>query len=100
MSDTYATSLEGIRAAELRINAAARNIALGRSGRQPAESPAPSDLVQLSSAGPVTGATTSSPVDYAAELVTIIEARIGLEANLKVTASQQQLDRSTLDLLA
>ncbi len=99
MSDSYAISLEGIRAAEQRINTAARNIASGRSERQPVESPAPSDLVELSSAGPVTGSSSSSLVDYATEIVTIIEARIGLEANLKVTASQQQLDRNTLDLL-
>lgn len=98
MSDTYSISLEGIRVAEQNFNRAARNIADGRSVAHSA--PAPSDLVQLSSAGPVTGPSAGASVDYAAEMVTIIEARIGFESNLRVTASQQQLDRSALDLLA
>jgi flagellar basal body rod protein FlgC len=54
----------------------------------------------LSSTDPVAGPSAGAYVDYAREMVTIIEARIGFHANLGITASQQQLDRSALDLLA
>ncbi len=100
MSDSYSISLEGIRNAEQRFNLAARRIAEGRPATQPAQSPAPSDLVQLSSAGPVTGSSSLASVDYASEMVTIIEAKVGFESNLKVAAARQELDRNMLDLFA
>jgi flagellin-like hook-associated protein FlgL len=57
-------------------------------------------MVQLSSADPVTEASTGGVVDYAREIVTVIEVEIGAAASLKVTATQQQLDKNALDLLA
>jgi len=100
MSDGYFISMEGIRSAEQLFNQAARRIGEGRPAMQPAQSPAPSDLVRLSSVGPVTASPSLAPVDYAAEMLTIIEAKIGFETSLKVTAVQQKLDRNMLDLLA
>jgi flagellar basal body rod protein FlgG len=66
--------------------------------RKPAQTSASSDVVELSSGDPVTVPSSPSPVDLAAEMVTIIEARIGVDANLKVITTQKQLDRNTLDL--
>ncbi|HYK90310.1 MAG TPA: hypothetical protein VE398_16160 [Acidobacteriota bacterium] len=98
MSDIYAVSLGGIHAAEQMMNGAARNIALGHSIARSDNTSVPPVQAQPF-VGPVTNSGSSSPVDYATEIVTIIEARFGLDSNLKVTATQQQIDRHTLDLL-
>ena len=100
MSQGYSISIEGIRAAELRLDRAARNLANGRTMAPSAQRAASSDLVRLHSADPAAATQSASAVDYAHEMVTIIEARTGFDANLKVVASQEQLDRSALDLLA
>ncbi len=98
MSNSYSISLEGIRNAEQRLNLAARRIAGERPAAQAGQIAVPSDLVHLSFASPAT--ESSSPVDYAAESLTIIEAKLGFEGILKVTTTQEQLDRNALDLLA
>lgn len=93
MADIYSISLQGMQNAQLRIERAAQNIANGHSPA-PASGPAVSaDSVQLS-------AHQADPVDYAREAVTIIEAKIATEADLKVMAAQKEVDRSTLDLIA
>jgi len=99
MSDNYSISLEGIRIAEQNLDRVARNVAVGQSPAHSAQRPASSGMVQLSSADPVTKTSSGDVVDYAHEMVTLIEVKIGVDANLKVMDSQQQLDRNALDLL-
>jgi len=100
MPDNYSISLEGIRVAEQCLNRVAQNIAVGRSPGHSERAPASPGMVQLSSADPVTEASTGGVIDYAREIVTVIEVEIGAAASLKVTATQQQLDKNALDLLA
>jgi hypothetical protein len=88
MSDGYSNSLEGIRIAEQSLDRAAQRIAAGWSAGDSARKQT------------VTARSSAPPVDLAAEMVTVIEAKIGVEANLKVTGTQRQLDRSILDLFA
>ena len=97
MADTLSISLEGMRNAELRLERAARNIADGQS--RPAELPRDTDSVRLSSQAPTLLPLAPDSTDYAREAVTIIEARIGLEANRKTGSAQTKLDRATLDLI-
>lgn len=99
MSDNYSISLEGIRIAEQTLDRVARNVAVGKSPAHSAHGPASSGVVQLSSADRVTQTSGGDVVDYAHEMVTLIQVEIGVDANLKVTDSQQQLDRNALDLL-
>jgi len=98
MSDTFYVALEGMRNAESRIERSAEIIARGSS---PTSSPAPeADSVDISSYSAKDGRNDAAPIDYAQELVQINRAKGDYRANLKVAATQDRLERETLDLLA
>jgi len=98
MSDVYSSSIEGLRNAELMLDRAARTIASGRVADRPSQSPG--DTVQISQAGQSASSPPMTPVDYAAELINVRQAKIAATANLKVLSSQFKLERETLDLFA
>ncbi len=98
MFDTYSTSLEGMRRAEQRLYHAAQDIAAGLlRSCPPVRSTAPG-ATDLSSGQPTGLSGIVDIVDLSADMVAILEAETSFKANLKVAASQQELDRYILDL--
>jgi hypothetical protein len=87
MTYDYSISMEGVRTAERKFNEAARQIA--KSGNDGPSVMASNDRVSISGAA-----------DLAGSLMAADQAKIAVEANLKVISSQDELEQSTLDVLA
>ncbi len=87
----YSVALQGVRNAEQMLDRAARNLAAVPSVSGPAAEP-PGDRVTLR------GAVAESTLTH--DVVTVVEARFGIRANLEVVAAQRDLERSLLDILA
>ncbi len=99
MPNVYSMSIEGVHNAEVALDRAARKIAAGNNPER--VTPGPEDTVEISSSGMRAAYPASStPVDYAAEIVAVKQAETMLKANLKAFASQQKLEREILDLYA
>jgi hypothetical protein len=98
MSFDYSASLNGLWAAEQAMNQVAWRIAYGNmavlSGR------AFENNSGVSGDADADSVTISGVVDYASEMVAMSEAKLAAKANLKVMATQRELEHEILDIFA
>jgi len=95
--DSYAVSQTGMHRAWTRLENAAVNISRSAS-TSPRSIQTDRDFNRESPAAQQK--TISTPIDYAREMTSVLEARIGYRANCKMAAVQSQLDKTVLDILA
>ncbi len=121
MSSVSSIALSGMRAAEVRLNAAASNIANAQSSSADGLPYQPVDVVQVDvssggqpggtlatyapraavSASPADAGTAEVPeVDLASELIQAHLAQIQYEASLKMFEAGSEMDKATLDIVA
>ena len=98
MSDVYSISVNGIHNGERALERSASRIAAGRADASDSPPLQREDAVSISTDG-AAALAASGTVDYAAEMVAILQARTAIKANLKMIEVAASVDQDAVDLL-